>query len=136
MDTRKPINIPVVAANSNDSNPQDGSGLEDLISGSSCAGKDPVALMVLGDSMEPEFIEDEILVIEPDSPVKDGSYVIGWLNKECILRQLKGDAEGGWYLHPLNPAYPDAAISSWDAIRGLVTQKSKPGRRKSVKFYA
>ncbi len=141
MQTRKPINIPVVSFNPQNGNtqkgdPQDGSGLEDLISGSSCSGKDPVALMVLGDSMEPEFIEGEILVIEPDSPVKDGSYVIGWLNEEYIFRQLKRDTDGGWRLHALNPAYPDAPISGLEAIRGLVTQKKKPGSRKSGKFYS
>lgn len=125
MHTRRPVNIPIVSANAQN----------DVSSGDICSGKDPVALMVLGDSMEPEFVDGEILVIEPDAPVEDGSYVIGWLNEELIFRQLKRDAHGGWLLHPLNPAYPDAAISGLDAIRGLVTHKRKPGSRKSAKFY-
>jgi DNA polymerase V len=125
MQTRKPINIPVVSA----------SVQEDVSTGSSCSGKDMVALMVLGDSMVPEFVEGEILVIEPDLRAKDGSYVIGWLNEEYIFRQLQRDEQGGWRLHALNPAYHDAAISGLGDIRGVVTHKKKPGSRKSVKFY-
>lgn len=125
MQTRKPINIPVVSSASQ----------ADATTGSSCSGKDMLALMVLGDSMEPEFVEGEILVIEPDLPAKDGSFVIGWLNEEYIFRQLQRDEQGGWRLHALNPAYPDAAISGLGDIRGVVTHKKKPGSRKSVKFY-
>ncbi len=129
MHTRRPINIPVVSAAAQ----EDAVGIEG--SGSSCSGKDMVALMVLGDSMEPEFIEGEILVIEPDSPAMDGSFVIGWANEEFIFRQLKRDGQSGWRLCALNPAYPDVAIPGLDAIRGVVTHKKKPGSRKSVKYY-
>lgn len=125
MHARKPISIPVVSATAQ----------EDHMTGSSCSGKDMVALMVLGDSMAPEFIEGEILVIEPDAPAKNGSLVIGWVNEEFIFRQLKRDDQGGWRLHALNPGYPDIAISGLDAIRGVVTHKKKPGSRKSVKYY-
>ncbi len=125
MHTRKPINIPVVTANTD----------EKASASSNCDGNELVALMVLGDSMEPEFIEGEIIVIQMGAPATDGSYVIGTLKEECILRQLKCDANGGWLLHPLNPAYPDAAIPGLETIKGVVTHKKKPGSRKSVKFY-
>lgn len=125
MQTRKPINIPVVSATAQ----------ADTSPGSSCSGKDMLALMVLGDSMQPEFVEGEILVIEPDLRAMDGSFVIAWLNEEYIFRQLQRDEQGGWRLHALNPAYPDAAISGLGEIRGVVTHKKKPGSRKAVKFY-
>ncbi|MCG6932486.1 MAG: hypothetical protein LJE57_02510 [Gallionella sp.] len=51
------------------------------------------------------------------------------------FRQLRRDEQDGWRLHVLNPAYPDAAISGLDAIRGVVTHRKKPGSRKSVKFF-
>jgi SOS-response transcriptional repressor LexA len=125
MQTRKPINIPVVSSTAQES----------AMASSSCSGSETFALSVLGDSMVPEFIEGELLVIEPDVPAVDGSYVIGWANEELIFRQLKRDAQGGWRLHALNPAYPEIALSGLDAIRGVVTQKKKPGSRKSVKYY-
>ena len=125
MQTRKPINIPVVSATAQ----------EEAMAGSNCDDKEIVALMVLGDSMEPEFIEGEVIVIEMGAPAVEGSFVIGTLDDEPIFRQLKRDKKGGWLLHALNPAYPDAVITGPDAIRGVITHKQKPGSRKSVKFY-
>lgn len=125
MHTRKPINIPVVAAT-----PQG-----DAMDESSCSGSEIVALMVLGDSMAPEFVEGEILVIETGAPATDGLFVIGQADGEFIFRQLKRDDQGAWWLHALNPAYPDIAISGPDTIKGVITHKKKPGSRKSVKYY-
>lgn len=125
MQTRRPINIPVVSATPK----------EDAATGSNCSGNELVALMVLGDSMQPEFIEGEILVIEMGAPASDGSFVVGTANEEFIFRQLKRSNQGGWLLHALNPAYPDIAISGLETIKGVVTHKKKPGSRKSVKYY-
>jgi DNA polymerase V len=127
MQTRKPINIPVVAATTTQ---------ENAMADSSCSGNEIVALMVLGDSMMPEFIEGEILVIEMGAPAMDGSFVIAEVAKEdFIFRLLKRDDQSGWLLHALNPAYPDIEISCLDTIKGVVTHKKKPGSRKSVKYY-
>lgn len=125
MQTRKPINIPVVAATTQ----------EEAMTASECSGNEIVALMVLGDSMAPEFIEGEILVIEMGAPAMEGSFVIGSANGEFIFRQLKHDDQGGWRLHALNPAYADIEISGLDTIKGVVTHKKKPGSRKTVKYY-
>ena len=121
----KPINIPVVSATA-----QDGALAE-----SNCSNTEIVALMVLGDSMAPEFIEGEILVIEMGAPATDGAFVIATVNEEPIFRQLRRDAESGWSLHALNPAYPEIGLAGLDAIKGVVTHKKKPGSRKSVKYY-
>ena len=125
MQTRKPINIPVVAA----------PAPEDAMTDSNCSGNEMVALMVLGDSMTPEFSEGEMLVIEMGAPATDGSFVIAEANGEFIFRQLQLDDRGGWRLHALNPAYPDVAISGPGSTKGVVTHKKKPGSRKSVKYY-
>lgn len=125
MTTRKPISIPVVSATAQN----------DTVTGSSCSETAIVALMVLGDSMSPEFIEGEILVIEMGVPAIDGWFVIGWVNEEHIFRQLRRDAQDNWWLHALNPAYPEIAISGLDAVKGVVTHKKKSGSRKSVKYY-
>jgi len=125
---KKPINIPIVTQSA------EGSSTPPLTSGSSCSGSDPVALMVLGDSMEPEFMEGEIIVIELDGHVTDGSYVIAWHNEEYIFRQAI-KREAGWALHALNPKYQDAPIANLDEVKGVITLKKKPGSRKSVKYY-
>lgn len=126
MSARKPIAIPVVAA----------SAPKEEESGSNCSGNELVALMVLGDSMQPEFIEGEILVIEMNRPATDGSFVIAEVAKEdFIFRQLTRDDRGGWLLHALNRAYPDIPIADLSIIKGVVIHKRHPRSRKTVKFY-
>lgn len=126
MSTRKPISIPVMAAD----------GAQSQSSGSACDGQEIIALMVLGDSMEPEFIEGEILVIQMGVPAPEDAFVIAEVAKEdFIFRQLKRDPQGGWLLHALNPAYPDMPVSSLEIIKGVVTHKRNARSRKSLKRY-
>jgi SOS-response transcriptional repressor LexA len=101
---------------------------------SSCAEAEAFALMVLGDSMAPEFLDGEIVVIEPEGLAKDGSYVLAQLDGEWIFRQLVRSG-ALWQLRPLNPAYPAATIPDLSCVKGVIIQKSKPGRRKAAKFY-
>lgn len=125
MPTRIPFNIPVVAA------PQ-----PEAETASNCSGHELVTLMVLGDSMQPEFSEGEILVIEMGRPAPEGAFVIAEVAKEdFIFRQIKRNEQGGWLLHALNPAYPDTAISGLEIIKGMVTHKRNARSRKTVKFY-
>ncbi|MBK9703641.1 MAG: S24 family peptidase [Betaproteobacteria bacterium] len=79
-----------------------------------CSGSESFALMVLGDSMAPEFVEGEIIVIEPDGHVDGGSYVIAQVAGEWIFRQLVRGA-AGWQLRPLNPAYRPR---TWPGVSG------------------
>ncbi len=126
MQTRKPINIPVVAAPTQ----------PEAEAESNCSGNELVALMVLGDSMQPEFNEGEILVIEMGRPAADGAFVIAELAKEdFIFRQLKRTEQGGWLLQALNSTYPDTPIADLDIIKGVVIHKRNARSRKTVKFY-
>ena len=99
-----------------------------------CASAEPFALMVLGDSMLPEFEPGDVIVIEPEGLATDGSYVLAWWHDEWIFRQLVHGADG-WRLAALNPAYPDAPLPSLEPVRGVVIQKSKPGRRRAARRY-
>lgn len=99
-----------------------------------CSGAESFALRVLGDSMAPEFREGEIIVVEPDGLAHDGSFVLAWHGGEWTFRQLCA-APDGWRLHALNPAFPDAALPDLSAVRGVVIQKSVPGRRRERKHY-
>ena len=125
--TRKPFPIPVKPAT--ETRPE-----EDLAA-SACASGEPYALMVLGDSMLPEFEEGEIIVVEPEGVARDGSFVVAFANDEHIFRQLVRHPEG-WMLRPLNALYPNIPIDGLDAVKGVVIMKKKPGRRKAMKSYA
>lgn len=122
MDTRRhTLPIPVVQA------PTDPAA-------DACAGAESFALMVIGDSMEPEFAEGEIIIVEPEGLARDGSYVLAFCGDEWVFRQLVG-CDGDWQLRPLNPGYPTLGIPDLSAIRGVVIQKAKPGRRRATKHY-
>jgi DNA polymerase V len=99
-----------------------------------CSGAESFALMVLGDSMAPEFAEGDVIVIEPEGLATDGSFVLAQHGGEWIFRQLvaAGDA---WRLRPLNPAYPTLDLTDLAAVRGVVIQRTTPGRRKSTTRY-
>ena len=130
MSQGKPLNIPIRIAPA-EAKPEI-PGAEEA---SSCASGEPYALMVLGDSMLPEFEEGEIIVVEPEGVAKDGSYVVAWANDEYIFRQLVQHSEG-WMLKPLNPIYPNIPIDDpKEAVKGVVIMKKKPGKRKEQKSY-
>lgn len=99
-----------------------------------CSSAEPFALMVLGDSMAPEFVEGEVILIEPEGLATDGSFVLAQLNGEWIFRQLVRQGSG-WRLQALNPAYPAADIAGLDAVKGVIIQKSRPGTRRATKRY-
>jgi len=120
----KPFPIPVRPA---EETPE---GLET----SACASGEPYALMVLGDSMLPEFSEGEIIVVEPEGLAKDGSYVVAFVNEEYIFRQVVQHPEG-WMLKPLNPLYPNIPVDGLAVVKGVVIMKKKPGKRSEQKSY-
>ena len=108
--------------------------LVDAGSLSDCSGAESFALMVLGDSMAPAFVEGEVIVVEPEGLARDGSYVVAQVDGEWTLRQLVARG-AGWALRALNPAWPEAPLPGLSAVRGVVIQKSKPGRRRALKRY-
>jgi SOS-response transcriptional repressor LexA len=99
-----------------------------------CGGGESFALMVLGQSMTPEFQEGEIIIIEPEGLAKDGSFVLALHQDEWIFRQLIR-SETGWKLHALNSAFSDKALADLSAVRGVIIQKALPGRRRASKHY-
>jgi SOS-response transcriptional repressor LexA len=126
MAERKPFPIPVKPAVAEPS--------ADELEASACASGEPYALMVLGDSMLPEFEEGEIIVIEPEGLAKDGSFVIANANDELIFRQLV-KCDDGWLLKPLNATYPNIPIADLSGVKGVIVMKKKPGRRRAMKEY-
>lgn len=104
---------------------------------SACSGGESFALRVIGNDMAPEFNDGEIIIVEPDGLLKDGSFVVARDGDAWLLRQLqrRGDA---WALRVLNPAFPERAeiaLADLSAVHGVVIQKAVPGRRKLSRFY-
>jgi len=101
---------------------------------SACEAKEPFVLMVLGDMMAPEFMEGDVIVIDPEGVARDGAFVLAFHNEEYTFRQLRIEGEQ-WLLAPLNPAYPSEPIAGTEAVRGVIVQKKTPGKRGSTKHY-
>ena len=98
-----------------------------------CASGELYALRVIGDSMEPEFQDGSIIIIDPTGVLKDGSYVVAIHNDEYIFRQYRKH-EGKHYLTALNEAYDTVEIQGTDSVKGIIIQQAGK-RRKDRKFY-
>ena len=99
-----------------------------------CAGAEPFALLVLGDSMAPEFVEGDVIVVEPEGLATDRSFVVAHARGEWLLRRLVRNGEA-WSLRALDPRYAAIDIANLSNVRGVVIQKSRPGRRREAKRY-
>ncbi len=73
-------------------------------------------------------------VIEPDGLATDGAFVLAHVGGEWIFRQLAA-AGAGWELRALAPGHAPIAIADLSAVKGVIIQKSKPGRRRAAKRY-
>ncbi len=92
-----------------------------------CSVNEPFVLQVLGDSMEPEFTDGTVIVVEPGGVLQNGSYVVAMHDGGYIFRQLLIES-GRWSLHALNDAYSSIEIPGVSVIKGIVIQKA--GRRR------
>lgn len=136
MNNRKPFTFPIpVRVDPSASKPMRPPETEAPIDLGNCSEAEPYALMVLGDSMQPEFMHGEIIVIEPEGLAHDGSFVIADANGELIFRQLVQHPEG-WMLKPVNPLYPNIPLDDLTPVKGVIVLKKIPGKRKEAKHYA
>lgn len=82
------------------------------------------ALRVTGDSMEPDFTEGMLLVVEPKLDPQPGDYVIAKNgSEETTFKQLVKDG-ADWYLKPLNSRYPIKPLAECTVI-GVVRAVEK-----------
>ncbi len=94
----------------------------------SCSALEPYALRVLGDSMEPEFPDGCVVIVDPGHTPRDGSYVVVEYAGDVFFRQLVIDGERR-FLKPLNPKYGSFELTPPYTIRGGVVQQV--GQRRS-----
>ncbi len=105
----------------------------DLADHGGCANSEPFALRVLGDSMEPEFRDGNIIIIDSAAAVESGCYVLAMVDEEYIFRQLIIE-NGRYVLRALNEGYEEIEVPGLKAIRGVIVQRSGV-RRKDHKHY-
>ncbi|MDH5572115.1 MAG: S24 family peptidase [Gammaproteobacteria bacterium] len=110
--------------------------VEAQLAAGSCSANEPLALQVIGDSMEPEFKNGNIIIIDRDAAIRDKSYVIALVEGGYTLRQLFIENER-YFVEPLNPDYKhERQEITMDALMGVVVQQNDPkGKRKDRKFY-
>lgn len=111
----------------------DDSFKQNISEGSSCSESEPFALQVIDQSMEPEFEQGCIIIIDPTGIVREGAFVFAKDNQdEYIFRRLHINA-GRYYLEALQTQYPSFEIRP-EQIQGVITQRA--GKRRSYhKWY-
>ena len=96
-----------------------GDGGSELVTTSVPVNRYTFALRVTGDSMEPEFREGMVIIVEPEMEPQPGDYVIAKNgDDETTFKQLVKDA-GEWYLKPLNSRWPIKLLGT-STIIGVV----------------
>jgi SOS-response transcriptional repressor LexA len=90
---------------------------------------EPFALQALGDSMEPEFEDGAIIIVDQAAPCGNGSYVVLDYLGETHFRQYV-EQGGKKYMKPLNDAYETVELVEPFSIRGVVIQKYFKRKRK------
>ncbi|MCB1878117.1 MAG: S24 family peptidase [Chromatiales bacterium] len=98
---------------------------------SSCASSEPFALQVTDNSMEPEFPDKCIIIIDPFPEAGDGAFVVAEYDDVRWFRQFR-IIDGRRYLMALNDLYPEIELVEDYTILGLVVQRNV---RRKIKHY-
>ncbi len=106
----------------------------------SCGAAEPFALQVIGDSMEPEFPDGSIVIIEPADQCQHRMYIMTLVEGVRWFRQYLND-DKGQRLVALNGRYPPIALDGlqW-TVEGIITQRTlrrhqTASGRREVKHY-
>ena len=101
-----------------------------------CSYNELYALQVLDDSMEPEFPEKCIVVVEPSEVCSTGAYVVIRVGEERWFRRFVKDAEGCAKLQALKPGYHEIDLSDKEyQIEGVIVQRNINRQIKHYKPY-
>ncbi len=99
----------------------------------SCSSRDIFTLQVTDDTMEPEFEQGRLIVIDPAGYVRHKSFVIANVNEEWIFRQIF-IRNGEYELRALKEDQETHNIAGLDEIEGVIIQQAGR-RRKDRRFY-
>lgn len=102
-----------------------------MTSGCTSDNTEPYALRVIGDSMEPEFVDGTIIIVDPAAPCHSGAYAVIEDRGEVTFRQFVV-REGRKYMRALNDNYETVELTREYRIRGVVIQQNN--RRKITHY--
>lgn len=95
-------------------------GSVEMVSTSVPVNRYTFAVRVVGDSMEPDFKEGMVLIVEPELDPLPGDFVIAKNGSdETTFKQLTKDGSD-WYLKPLNERYPIKKMNIETRVIGVV----------------
>jgi len=98
---------------------------EDWITTTETNHPNAFGLVIHGDSMEPEFMEGDIITVDPGREAISGSYVVAKNGQEATFKQLVIDGNNV-FLKPLNTRYPIKDVTGMEIkIVGVVIEKRK-----------
>jgi SOS-response transcriptional repressor LexA len=96
---------------------------------SNCSASEPFALRVIGDDMAPEFVDGNIIIVDPGGKLSSGCYVVARQQDELIFRQLIID-QNTYSLRALDTSLAEIALPKGvEDIVGVISQRS--GKRRS-----
>lgn len=96
---------------------------------SNCSASEPFVLRVIGDEMAPEFLDGQVIIVDPGGKISSGCYVVARHRGEMIFRQLVVDQDS-FRLRALDTSLPETVLANGiDDIVGVISQRS--GKRRS-----
>ena len=98
-----------------------------------CSSNDvePFALMVMGDSMSPEFVDGTIIIVDQSAPCGPGAYAVIDYQGETTFRQYV-ERDGKKFMHAVKGDEEDIELVEKYKVRGVVIQQKL---RRKVKHY-
>lgn len=100
------------------------------IPASMCSGgRQYFGLLVKGDSMYPEYMEGDTIIVRKTPTFESGDVCVVYVNGyDATLKRVKVDENGAWTLIPRNPEYPPKTYTAEEvqtvpvSIAGVVVE--------------
>ena len=100
---------------------------------SECSKSEPFALQVTDNSMEPEFPDKCIVLIEPVSQCSNGDHIFVEVEGVRWFRKYVEFDDGSKRLIAINDLYPEIDVSNLEMlVLGLIIQRNV---RRKIKHY-
>lgn len=109
---------------------------EEIPGDAGSSGQEYFALQVSGDSMYPEYLTGDVVIVRRQSTCDTGDDCIVYVNGyDATLKTVKLNPDGGLTLQPINPQYPPRTFSAEEVltlpvtIAGVVTEIRRKKKR-------